>query len=906
MKTQRTLAPSICALMAVFALASSGRAADYTWNSANAGTWDDTTANGWNTGGAYPNATNDAATFSQSIGANTTITLNVADATAGTLTLADTTPGSGWVLSGASPLTLNASSGTAILNIGGAGTVQNTHLISAPIVSTNGLDIQVGPGGRLGLSGDNSAATGGMTITGGGNGYVRFDSAASLGGPASPVTVENGSVAVIGFSDLSSTDLARFAASDGLLAFYSNVLSYVGDPWNASAYSPAANIDLTGFNESFRIGAAALPLSGSMPTLSGTFTPPSDTFRFGGGGGALVVNAPLADGGGARRVEIYGPERVGTDPSIVALSAANTYTGATDVVDGVLRIAGTNGSIQNTSAVNVGTGTVLQLDAGLKVFGWGQESGPQVGNNNDRVGDATPVNLTHATLNFFGNPDTGTTETVGALNLLAGLNPLDVRWQTGNVWYGSSLIYQDRGTSGTGAAVLTAASLNLTSGAQLWLRGVNVGVDGDSASRVMLNSSPTMVGGAGGGGSTTMDILPGAFHTSAVTASPNAGTKNWLTYDAAAGLRPLASGEYSTIVDGENSDNNTVYQQTGAGSTLTLAATTVNSVKFQFDLTSGDMTVGGTGPLTLKSGNLLVEGNPVSDGRNLYVNVPLDFNGRAGNIFYFTKTFTGYFLNSPMSNTGGNGVSLSAFNTALYQPTITIGGASTYTGPTAINAGYWSTSANERLPDTTGLVIQSGARLTIGNGRTETVASLEGNGALMLGDGNSRLVLGTGSGAAGTVTVDAGGTVAPTTTGALTLESANLVVNSGGTFAIDLDGPRAGFDYARLVVNGSVTLNGGDLDVTLGFMPTLGDTFFVLDNDGTDSIVGSFDGLPEGTKVMGLFGASPVGLRVYYGADLATGALIGGNDIALLHIPEPMSGLLLALGALAGLRRRRA
>ena len=69
---------------------------------------------------------------------------------------------------------------------------------------------------------------------------------------------------------------------------------------------------------------------------------------------------------------------------------------------------------------------------------------------------------------------------------------------------------------------------------------------------------------------------------------------------------------------GENSDNNAKYQQTGAGSTLNISsATTVNSLKLQFDISSGNMTISGTGPLTLKSGGLIAEGNPGNDGLTL-------------------------------------------------------------------------------------------------------------------------------------------------------------------------------------------------------------------------------------------------------------------------------------------------
>ncbi len=895
MKTNRSgwlgrVAVAIGVVLLAWGGMGSASAAPYTWNSTSPGNWDDGTANGWNTGGAYPNTQDDSATFSQDITANQTITINVADARVGTLTLTDaTTADYGWNLSGANPLTFDSSSGTATVNVNGSGGYDaNTHRISAPIVSGNEIDFVVASGGRLRLSGDNSGATGGMNISGGGSGgFVLFDSAASLGGAGNTITVASGAQAGLGFN-ATQADLNRFAGSSGLLAF-ANVFPLDhgwGYVWSTPA-SPAPNLDLTGFNEYVRIGAWIQLSSGAATTISGTFTPPSNTFRFGGGGGRLTVDSVLADGAAARAVEISGSESMVKTVSLVALTEANTYTGPTEVRNGVLRLAGASGSALNTAAFNVRNGAFLQLDAGLRIFGWGNETGAVVGNNNNRVADTTSVNLYGGRFNFFGNQATGTAEAIGALNVNSGLSVLDARWNAGSIYYDtSSIVLAARNDAGTGAAVLTAQSLNLNNGAQLWLRGVNLGVAGASASRVMLNTAPTMVGG-GGAGSTTISIIPGVIKTEGLAFSATA-SQDWVTYDGTVGLRALSSGsgEYSTLSVGENSDNNALYSLTGASPTLSISsATTVNSLKLQNNSSSGATTISGTGPLTLKSGSLLVE-SPSLNQNPVTLSVPLDFNGRAGQIVWVANIFQSHYLDSVMSNDGGNGVNFTGASFGYFSG-VQIRGNNTYTGPTTFNTGVWIVSgSSERLPDTSDLRIRAGATLTIGSGLTETVASLSGAGTLALGNTSSKLILGSGLGVAGAVTLEgASAYIAPGDLGTGTLTLSGLSASDGvrlrsGELRIDLNSAQ---NYDVLSVGSTkVTISdtgngyaGSSLVLDLGFASAAGDLFRILNVGGATAVAGEFS---NGDTVKAAYGGRDYGFEILYNSALGGG---DGNDVVL-------------------------
>ena len=73
----------------------------------------------------------------------------------------------------------------------------------------------------------------------------------------------------------------------------------------------------------------------------------------------------------------------------------------------------------------------------------------------------------------------------------------------------------------------------------------------------------------------------------------------------------------------------------------------------------------------------------------------------------------------------------------------------------------------------------------------------------------------------------------------------DVSLGAGTVLRLRLNGTTAGVTYDQLEVKGTVTL-GGTLEIVPGLLPAVGDRFTVIDNDGTDDIVGTFDGLPDG------------------------------------------------------------
>jgi dienelactone hydrolase len=109
-------------------------------------------------------------------------------------------------------------------------------------------------------------------------------------------------------------------------------------------------------------------------------------------------------------------------------------------------------------------------------------------------------------------------------------------------------------------------------------------------------------------------------------------------------------------------------------------------------------------------------------------------------------------------------------------------------------------------------------------------------------------------------------------------------------------GPQSTFDADltpitsdRLSVMGQVTLGGGTLHLRpQATPPALGTSFTLIENDGTDSVNGTFAGLPEGT----LFTAGTASYRItYHGGD--------GNDVAIVAAvddPPPPPPSVVTLG----------
>jgi len=148
------------------------------------------------------------------------------------------------------------------------------------------------------------------------------------------------------------------------------------------------------------------------------------------------------------------------------------------------------------------------------------------------------------------------------------------------------------------------------------------------------------------------------------------------------------------------------------------------------------------------------------------------------------------------------------------------------------------------------------------------------------------------------VNVNAGGTLhAGDPLGSMVVSSLGL--KPGSHFAEQMDGSTVG-SFNQAVV-GSVDIDESNLDLLLGFKPTVGSSYTILENIGSSPVVGTFANLPqEGVAQAQYLGQTYAFQINYQGGD--------GNDIVLTNVavPEPASGcVVLGCGIITCFIRRR-
>jgi hypothetical protein len=159
------------------------------------------------------------------------------------------------------------------------------------------------------------------------------------------------------------------------------------------------------------------------------------------------------------------------------------------------------------------------------------------------------------------------------------------------------------------------------------------------------------------------------------------------------------------------------------------------------------------------------------------------------------------------------------------------------------------------------------------SGSGSGTASVTANGGTLGGSGTI----------SGSVTVASGATLAPGAlgTGGSTaiLNTGALSLSSGANFAFDLVNSTPGTGYDQVNVTGTVNLGGSNLVLNPGLGLSVGAKFYIIANDGSDAVSGTFSGLAQGASfTQGLY------LFTISYTDDTGGSLLGGNDVSLTLI----------------------
>ncbi len=107
-----------------------------------------------------------------------------------------------------------------------------------------------------------------------------------------------------------------------------------------------------------------------------------------------------------------------------------------------------------------------------------------------------------------------------------------------------------------------------------------------------------------------------------------------------------------------------------------------------------------------------------------------------------------------------------------------------------------------------------------------------------------------GTGSVGIVTNVNSGFIAPgVTTGVLT--TGNLALNGSAALFMQIGGATPGSGHDQIIAHGTVSLTGTSLfaSITGGYTSAAGDEIVLIDNDGTDPVVGTFSARAEGATV---------------------------------------------------------
>ena len=265
-----------------------------------------------------------------------------------------------------------------------------------------------------------------------------------------------------------------------------------------------------------------------------------------------------------------------------------------------------------------------------------------------------------------------------------------------------------------------------------------------------------------------------------------------------------------------------------------------------------------TGGLSIQGGTVqLQNSNLLADTLDVTVQSGsvFDLNNRnesvrnvtgAGSVTLGTGTLTTSVTGNPTlttSITGSGGL------TKTGSGTLTIDSNKSYTGNTLVAAGTLIVNAN--LSSTSSVSVFNGASLR----GTGTVSAT--NVAGTLAPGNSPGVLFTN----------------------------NLSLAAGSHLEMEIGGTTPGNNsnnHDQVVVTGTVNIAATASLVNLpfnGFVPVVGNTFTLISNDGSDPIVGTFSGLPQGAVIPNFLGSTNAAVVSYVGGD--------GNDFEVAVVSQP-------------------
>ena len=572
------------------------------------------------------------------------------------------------------------------------------------------------------------SGTGGLTKTGAGT-LTLADSNTYTG-----KTAINGGIVKI------SADTGLGAAPGGAVADQLSI--------NAGTLQTMANVSLSVNRGITLAGAGTLQSDAGTLTINGNIGNGGNLLTLGGAGNITQAGAGsiISGTGGLTK----------TDAGILTLSGANTYSGATSINAGTVKIGHMSG-LGSTAAGTIVSDTGAALD--LNGIAVGAEAVTLNGTGVDSAGALRNSSGTAASLSgviALGSSSTITSTGAGGLTLSGGITT-DT---------GKDLTFD-------GANATTVSTAKITGGGALTKNGagtLNLNVANDYTGATTINAGTVKLGDAAGLGSTaagtTVTATGAALDLNGQAVGAEAVTLNG-TGVGGAGALLNSSGTAASLNGAIALGSSSTITSTGAGGlTLTGGITTASGKDVTFNganattvstakITGGGALIkNGAGILNLNVANDYTGATTIGIGGTL----ALDATGKieASSGVANAGTFTIAADKTIDSLTGAGGTTLGAYTLTIGDATgtsgtysgvasgaggitkagtgtLTLSGANTYTGTTNVNGGTLIAASNNALgTNVAGTNIASGSTLGFQGGiNYSTAEAVTLNGGIL-------------------------------------------------------------------------------------------------------------------------------------------------------------------------------